>query len=120
MAEMLLEFWSQKPDDDEAKRSWTQRPQQVTEIFTWIQCFVSYKSVLSTRFHDCVPELKAYMVMITCVSRDFAGLAWVRYDASFRGKPRLWGTRSGPKSTRLCIRFVLQEVLRCNHDASCA
>ena len=70
-------------NDNEAKRSSTQRPQQVTEIFTWIQCFASYTSVLSTCFHYCVPELMAYMVTITRVSRDFAGLAWVRYDASF-------------------------------------
>ena len=114
---MLPEFWSQKPDDDETKRSSTRRPRQVTEIFTWIQCFASYTSVLSTRFRDCVPELMAYMVTITRVSRDFAGLAWVRYDASFRRQAAITGNKKwsqiNPSLYSICFTGCAQVQSRC-------
>ena len=35
----------------------------------------------------------AYMVTITRVSRDFAGLAWVRYDALFRRQAATTGNK---------------------------
>lgn len=85
MAEMLPEFWpSSKLDDDDPKRPPPRRPRQVTDIFLWIQCYCSYVSVLASRFGDAVPELMAYMVTITRVSKDYSGLAWVRYDSAFR------------------------------------
>ena len=36
-----------------------------------------------------IPELMAYMATIVRVSQDFAGLAWVRYDAAFRRQAAL-------------------------------
>ena len=63
MSEMLLEFWTQlKPTEGEGK---------VTEIFTWVQCFCMYISVLSGKHPEVVPELIAYLITIT---RVFAGL----------------------------------------------
>lgn len=92
MSEMLPEYWSSaKADEEDQKRAPPRRTRQVTDIFTWIQCFASYVSVLAGRFADCVPEMMAYLVTITRVSQDFAGLAWVRYDASFRCQAAITG-----------------------------
>ena len=44
---------------------------QATEIFSWLQCFSTYVSVLSSRY----PDLMAYLITITRVSQDFTGLA---------------------------------------------
>ena len=61
MAEMLPEFWvDPKADDGGSKRSQPRRASQVTDIFTWLQCYSGYVSVLATRFPEVVPELLAY------------------------------------------------------------
>ncbi len=56
----------------------------MTEITTWIQC---YACVLAT---EAVPELMAYLVTISRVSQDFAGVAWV---AAFRRQAAISGNR---------------------------
>ncbi len=62
----------------------------MTEITTWIQCYACYVSVLATKFPA---ELMAYLVTIFRVSQDFAGVAWVRYDAAFRRQAAISGNR---------------------------
>ena len=60
MAEMLPEFWSNtKSEDEDQKPAPSRRTRQVTDIFTWIQCFASYTSVLAGRYVECVPEMMA-------------------------------------------------------------
>ena len=75
MSEMLPEFWTQaRFDEAESKPPAARRcRRQVTEIFTWVQCFCTYVSVLSSKFPEIVPELMTYLVTITRVSLDFAG-----------------------------------------------
>ena len=74
MSEMLPEYWSSTTaEEEDQKRAPPHRRRQVTDIFTWIQCFASYMSVLAGRFADCVPEMMAYLVTITWVSQDFSG-----------------------------------------------
>ena len=84
MGELLPEF-SQSDDEATAKRPWmTKKPRQVTDIFTWMQCFTTYVSVLGPAYPEVIPELMAYAATIIRVSQDFAGLAWQRYDSGFR------------------------------------
>ena len=64
MSELLPEFWS-RPEDGENKQAAARRRCQVTEIFTWVQCFCTYTSVLSQSSPETVPELLAYLVTIT-------------------------------------------------------
>ena len=116
MSELLPEFWS-KPDDMDNKQAAAQRRCQVTEIFTWVQCFATYTSVLSGNYPETVPELLAYLVTITRVSQDFAGLAWVRYDASFRRQAaimenRKW-SRVNPSLYSICFTGRAQHANRC-------
>ena len=118
MAEMLPEFWSgPKSDEEDSKRPPRRRPRQVTDIFTWINCYVSYVSVLSGRFSESVPELMAYMATITRVSQDFTGLAWVRYDASFRRQAAITGNRQwsriNPSLYSICFTGCAAELKRC-------
>ena len=77
MGELLPEFWALSKEDDgnmrgEAK---VRRSRKVTDIFTWLQCFGTYVSVLAPAYPDRIPELMAYMTMIIRASQDYAGLA---------------------------------------------
>ena len=92
MSEMLPEFWSNKVDDDEPKRPPPRRPHQVTGIISWIHCYASYVSVLESRYGN-VQKLMAYLVMITRVSQDYTGVAWVRYGSSFRRQAAIIGNK---------------------------
>ena len=116
MSELLPEFWS-KPDDMDNKQAAARRRRQVTEIFTWVQCFATYTSVLSGSYPETVPELLAYLVTITRVSQDFAGLAWVRYDASFRRQAAITGNRKwsqvNPSLYSICFTGRAQHANRC-------
>ena len=107
MAEMLPEYWSStKSEDEDQKRVPPRRTRQVTDIFTWIQCFASYTSVLAGHYVECVPEMMAYLVIITRVSQDFSGLAWVRYDASFRHQAAITGNRKWLQINPPCTRYA--------------
>ena len=61
----------------------TKRPRYVTEIFSWIQCFGTYVSVLGPTYPSAIPELMAYMSLILHCSQDYDGLAWMCYDMAF-------------------------------------
>ena len=92
MGELLPEFWSvHRLDEGEWRDTKTRRSRQVTDIFTWLQCFGSYVAVLAVRRPHLIPEMMAYMGTIIRVSQDYSGLAWVRYDAAFRRQAALVG-----------------------------
>ena len=95
MGELLPEFWSMAKEEEPAGRRplTSRRARKVTDIFTWVQCYGSYVSVLGPQFPKVIPELMAYMTTIVRVSRDYTGLAWVRYDAAFRRQAALTGNR---------------------------
>ena len=112
------EYWSgAKSDEEDPKQIPSLRPRQVTEIFTYAMRRLdrSYVSVLSSHFAESVPELMAYMVTITRVRQDFTGLAWVRYDASFRRQAAITGTRKWSQITpSLYFMGCAMSVKRCD------
>jgi len=65
MGKLLPEFWLVPKDEDSAKsaapahRSW-----KVTDIFSWLQCYATYSSVLGRQFPEAILELLEYMVSI--------------------------------------------------------
>ena len=74
MGELLPKF---SQSEDKATTKWmSKKPRQVTDIFTWMQCFTTYVSVLGPAYPEAIPELMAYAATIIRVSQDFAGLAW--------------------------------------------
>ena len=82
---LLPEFWSSHREEDiegkhevKVRRSW-----KVTDIFTWLQCFASCVSVCAQHTLSVILELMAFLAAIVRVSQDYAGLAWVRYDAAY-------------------------------------
>ena len=93
MGELLPEFWSSHREEDiEGKHEVkVRRSRKVTDIFTWLQCFGSYVSVRAQHTPSLIPELMAYMAAIVRVSQDYAGLAWVRYDAAYQRQAALTG-----------------------------
>ena len=93
MGELLPEFWAAPQEEkSEGKRLHRdRRSRKVTDIFTWLQCFGAYVTVRAVPAPHLIPELMAYQATIVRVSQDYAGLAWVRYDAAFRRQAALTG-----------------------------
>lgn len=50
------------------------------DIFTWLQCFGTYVSILAPLHPERIPELMAYQATIICTNQDYAELPWARYD----------------------------------------
>lgn len=117
MGELLPEF-SQSDDEATVKRPWmTKKPQQVTDIFTWMQCFTTYVSVLGPVYPEAIPELMAYAAAIIRVSQDFAGLAWQRYDSGFCRQAAITGNRQWSRINAtlytMCFTGKALAIARC-------
>ena len=80
MCELLPEFWSSfAPKDPTStlgtKQGVSRRKRAITDIATWVQCFATYISVMSTPHPQAVPELLAYLIFILRASQDFGGVS---------------------------------------------
>ncbi len=118
MAELLPEFWnSLKEESSETRRRSPRQARQVTDIHTWMQCFATYAGVLDRRYPEAIAELMAYLICLVRVSRDFQGVAWVRYDAAFHRQASITGNRQWSKINltlySLCFAGRAQTVSRC-------
>ncbi len=118
MAELLPEFRnSPKEESSETHRRSPRRARQVTDIHTWVQCFATYAGVLAGRHPEAIAELMASLICLVRVSRDFQGVAWVRYDAAFRRQAAITGNRQwskiNPTLYSLCFAGRAQTVSRC-------
>jgi hypothetical protein len=94
MGELLPEFWAPPRDNESGDGKRTQKSRKswnVTEIFTWLQCFGACVTMRATPAPHMIPKLMAYQATIVRVSQDYSGLAWVRYDAAFRWQAALTG-----------------------------
>ena len=90
MGELFPEFRVVSREEDSSMRADTKirRSHRVMDIFTWLQCYGTYVSVLAPLYPDRVPELMAYMTTIIHASQDYTGLAWV---SAFRRQAALTG-----------------------------
>ena len=123
MAELLPEFWSTVNPRESASnsvitQSGARRKRAVTDIATWLQCFATYTSVMSTAHPQAVPELLAYLIFILRASQDFGGVAWATYDAAFRRQAsitsnRQW-SRVNPSLYSICFSGVARTGTRCD------
>ena len=97
---------------------------QVDDINVWLQCFISYVSVMSRRFPAEVVELLAYMAHIHKTSQEFAGKAWVEYDATFRRQAASSGNRRWSSIDAslyaLCFTGKVASRKHCDVCFSCA
>ena len=95
MGELLPEFWigPRVVEVELPKERRTSQARNVTDIFTWVQCFGTYVAVLTLCEPRMVAELMAYMGTIIRVSQNYEGLVWVRYDSAFRCQAALSGNR---------------------------
>ncbi len=108
MAELLPEFWAPTRDEAPEKcRFPPRRTRQATDIFTWVQCYVTYVGVLVAKHPEAIPELMAYFISIVRVSQYFVGGAWVRNDAAFHRQAAITenrqGSRINPSLYSLCF-----------------
>ena len=123
MAELLPEFWGSTSGKEASQPSTSRaasarRKRAVTDIATWVQCFATYISVMSTSHPGAVPELLAYLIFILRVSQDFGGVAWVTYDAAFRRQALITGNRHwsrvNPSLYSICFSGVARTGQRCD------
>jgi len=100
-----------------AKQGVSRRRRTVTDIATWVQCFATYVSVMSSAHPQAVPELLAYLIFVLRASQDFGGVAWVTYDAAFRRQAFITGNRQwsrvNPSLYSICFSGVPRTGQRC-------
>ena len=122
MAELLPECWSSFGPKESVSAPGTRfggyrRRRAVTDIATWVQCFATYVSVMSTPHPQAVPELLAYLIFVLRASQDFGGIAWVTYDAAFRRQALITGSRQwskvNPSLYSICFSGVARTGQRC-------
>ena len=116
-------FWSLLSKKPESSAALPQQPNPsrwkwtVTDISTWVQCFATYISVLSSQYPEAVLELLAYLIFILHVSQDFGGVAWVAYDVAFRRQAFITGSRQwskvNPSLYSICFSGVAWTGRRC-------
>ena len=119
MAELLPEFWAPKLEEKEGgQASSARRRRPVTELKTWLQGFAIYVAVMSGKHLGAVPQLMSFMVSIIRAAEDYAGLAWVRYDAAYRRQAVASGNRAwsqiNPSLFSLCFTGKAQVANRCD------
>ena len=94
MADLLPEHMAPKKEESALSSLFPARKRkQVTDINQWLQCLITYVSVMSRRFPHDVVELMAYMAGIHRASMEFAGPGWIRYDFTFRTQAAASGYR---------------------------
>ena len=122
MAELLPEYWGVVPGTklgaETTSTTKLARKKKVTNIMTWVQCFVVYTSVMAAKHPEATPELMAYLICILRVSQDFGGMAWVNYDAAFRRQAaatsnRQW-SRVNPSLYSICFAGSARTSTRCD------
>ena len=119
MAELLPEFWDPKLEEKEGgQASSVRRRRPVTELKMWLQGFAIYVAVMSGKHPGAVPQLMSNMVSIIRAAEDYAGLAWVRYDAAYRRQAAASGNRAwsqiNPSLFSLCFTGKAQVANRCD------
>ena len=118
MGELLPELWGSTNEKDqpkqEAKVRWAR---SVQDIFTWLQCYGMYVSVLAPQHPSQIPELMAYQATIVQASQDYAGLAWVQYASAFRREAALTGLTQwsaiNPTLYTLCFTGSARTATQC-------
>ena len=118
MGKLLPEFWASTRDDDQPKQeAKARRARSVQDLFTWLQCYGMYVSVVAPQHPSQIPELTAYQATIVRASQDYAGLAWVRYDSTFRRQAALTGLTQwsaiNPTLYTLCFAGSARTATRC-------
>lgn len=122
MAEFLPELWSSATSKEmdaspNPKQNGSRSKQAITDITTWIQCFATYTSVMSTVHPRAVPELLAYLIFILQASQDFGGVSWVTHDAAFRQQAFITGnqqwSRLNPSLYSICFSGAVRTGMCC-------
>ena len=112
MGELLPEFWSPTREDDQPKQeAKARRARSVQDIFTWLQCYGMYVSVLAPQHPSRIPERMAYQATRlpsfgpVRTTRAWLGCGTIRLSGVRRHSP---GSLSGRPSTRHCTLCALQ------------
>ena len=75
-------LWSSPLEDDHYKQEGkSRRASSVQDIFTWLQCYGLFVSLLEPQHPSRISKLMAYQVTIVQASQDYEGLAWEHHDS---------------------------------------
>ena len=103
----------------------SKRKQEISDILTWVECFTSYITVMSTLFPSRARDLLSYMALIIRMAKRYTGNCWLNYDRAFRleaaasnlshwsqVKPDLYSYHTSVSSTETYTRFAAQSSNR--------
>lgn len=93
----------------------------IPDLATWSQCFSLYTAVVAKKSPGRVPELMAYLTIITKASQKYKWPSWVIYDQNFRleaaGNPTQAWSKVDPSIYAQC--FTGQTLCSENWCARC-
>ena len=78
----------------------------IPDLATWSQCFALFTAVVAKKRPDRVPELMAYMSIITKASQKYKWPSWVIYDQTFVLIPRVMPASHGQRWIHRFMRSV--------------
>ena len=70
--------------DKEASNTGKRRPREVSQLLTWVQCFITYVAIVAARHPDRMKDLLAYMRLIVREAQRHKSDGWRQYDVMFR------------------------------------
>lgn len=86
------------------------QPNRITTIGQWLSAFTVYAAVLTEHSPQLAPGIFKHISDITEMARRFGGLAWKRYDESFRRDMRANQLSFGQVNWDLRFRCLEQAV----------
>ena len=86
------------------------QPNRITTIGQWLSAFTVYAAVLTEHSPQLAPGIFKHISDITEMARKFGGLAWKRYDESFRRDMRANQLSFGQVNWDLRFRCLEQAV----------
>ena len=66
----------------------SKRKREISDILTWVECFISYITVISASFSSRARDLLSYMALIISMAKRYTGNCWLNYDRAFRLEKR--------------------------------
>ena len=66
----------------------SKRKREISDILTWVECFISYITVISASFPSRAHDLLSYMALIISMAKRYTGNCWLNYGRAFRLEKR--------------------------------
>ena len=80
----------------------------IPDVATWVQCFGLFAAAVARKKPQRLPDMMAYMTIVTKASQKYKWPAWVIYDQNFKMEAAGDSPCRGPRWSLVCMPSVLQ------------